>query len=97
MSLYGTHPSGSSAGIEVRSFTPSSDIAEDPVCSSGNGCIAALRFARGLLSREGTAYVASQGRCVGRDGRVFIRMTREGQVSIAGECITRIDVKLAIE
>jgi len=95
VSLYGAHPCGGAADIEVRSFTPSSGVAEDPVCGSGNGSIAAFRFVRGLLSSEGADYVASQGRCVGRDGRVFVRVTREGQVHIGGECTTGIDGKLS--
>jgi len=97
VSLYGAYPSGSPAGIEVRSLSPSNGITEDPVCGSGNGGVAAFRFARGLLSCESMAYVASQGQCVGRDGRVFVRVTGEGQVHISGECITGIDGALAIE
>jgi len=97
VSLYGPYPSGGPKQIEVRSFTPSGGVNEDPICGSGNGSIAAFRFARGVLSSEGAAYVASQGRCVGRDGWVFVRVTGEGQVHIGGECITCIDGALAIE
>lgn len=97
VSLYGAHPSGGLADIEVRSFLPSSGVVEDPVCGSGNGSIAAFRFARGLLSSEGSAYVASQGQCVGRDGRVFVHVTREGKIHIGGECRTSIDGALVIE
>ena len=66
------------------------------MCGSENGAIAAFRLARGLLSDDGGAYVASQGKCVGRDGRVFVGVTADGQVSIDGECVTCINGELSI-
>jgi len=96
LSLYGTYRSGNDPAIEVRSFAPSCGVDEDPVCGSGNGSIAAFRFARGLLSSEGVDYVASQGQCIGRAGRVFVSVTAQGQVSIGGECVSCITGGLAV-
>ena len=92
--LYAMYPSGNEAAIEVRSFLPSCGVEEDPVCGSGNAGIGAFRFARGLLPRDGASYVASQGRCVGREGRVFVSVSSEGRVGIGGECMTCVSGEL---
>lgn len=74
--------------VFVRSFAPADGIDEDPVCGSGNGAVAALRLARGQVG-DGDSYVASQGREVGRDGRIAIRI--EGSdIHIGGSCVTAI-------
>jgi len=96
LSLYAMYSSDSGAAMEVRSFAPSSGIEEDPVCGSGNGAIAAFRFARGLLPGGGESYLASQGQCMGRSGKVFVSVTGQGLVSIAGECVTCVDGELTI-
>jgi len=94
ISLFGAHESGD-AEIEVRSFAPSNGIDEDPVCGSGNGSIAVFRRERGLLPTGGTSYVAAQGRCVGRDGRVLVTVDAAGQVSLGGACVTCVDGTLS--
>jgi len=63
-------------GVFVRSFAPGSGIAEDPVCGSGNGAVA-LHLRELGESSAGDAYVARQGRCVGRDGYVQVRWRGE--------------------
>ena len=65
------YPAGAAINIEVRSFAPGDGVPEDPVCGSDNGCVAALVRRDRLL--EARAYVASQGRCLGRDGFVTVR------------------------
>jgi PhzF family phenazine biosynthesis protein len=77
--------------IEVRSFAPSCGVEEDPVCGSGNGSIAVFRRERGLLPTSGAQYVAAQGRCVGRDGRVAVTIDADGRVSLSGACVTCVD------
>lgn len=73
----------------VRSFAPGDGIAEDPVCGSGNGAVAAFRLAAGQVG-VATADVASQGRQVGRDGDVSVRF--EGaDIHIGGQCVTCIE------
>ncbi len=94
LSLFGAHESGD-AEIEVRSFAPSCGIDEDPVCGSGNGTIAVFRWARGQRPTTGTNYMAAQGRCVGRDGRVLVAVDAAGQVSLGGACVTCIDGTLS--
>lgn len=88
----GTTLFAASAGVgndvEVRSFAPSIGVNEDPVCGSGNGSVAAFRRERGLLPAEQVDYVACQGRCVGRDGRVRVTIEPAGTIWIGGACVT---------
>ena len=73
-------------GLVVRSFAPADGIAEDPVCGSGNGAVAAYRLLAGQI-KAGDSYTASQGREVGRDGQVEIRI--EGSdIHVGGACVT---------
>ncbi|QNK69266.1 PhzF family phenazine biosynthesis protein [Variovorax sp. PAMC26660] len=90
LTVFGPHPSGDAA-IEVRTFAPSSGVNEDPVCGSGNGSVAAFLWARGLLPSGGKDYVATQGRCVGRNGRIAVNVDSKGGVFIGGSCVTCID------
>jgi PhzF family phenazine biosynthesis protein len=90
ISVFGAHATGAAA-IEVRSFAPSCGVGEDPVCGSGNGAIAAFRRARGALPAASTAYVAAQGQCVGRDGRIAITVAAYGPITVGGSCVTVID------
>ena len=87
LAVFGTHASGDAA-IEVRAFAPSCGVDEDPVCGSGNGSVAVFQWAKRLVPADGTSYVATQGRCVGRDGRVFVTVDAEGQVGVGGACVT---------
>jgi PhzF family phenazine biosynthesis protein len=67
----------------VRAFCPADGIPEDPVTGSANAAIAAALADAGRVPRGGE-YVASQGREVGRDGRVEVRVDREGDAWIGG-------------
>ncbi|MBU6267248.1 MAG: PhzF family phenazine biosynthesis protein [Sphingomonadales bacterium] len=72
-------------GLLVRSFFwNGASVIEDPVCGSGNAAVAVYRMDAGL--GDG-AWIASQGRQVGRDGRVSVRVT-DGAVFVGGECVT---------
>jgi PhzF family phenazine biosynthesis protein len=75
--------------VVVRSFAPGDGIAEDPVCGSGNGAVAAFRLAAGQVG-DGDSYVASQGRQVGRDGFVSIQIVGE-DVHVGGQCVTCVE------
>ena len=94
ITVFGKYPDGDTA-IEVRSFAPSSGVEEDPVCGSGNGSVAVFQVSRGLIPPASTAYVAGQGRCVGRDGRILISVDGAGKVSVGGACVTCVDGWLA--
>lgn len=91
VTVFGMREHGGDAAIEVRSFAPSCGVEEDPVCGSGNGSVAAFQWQRGLLPPGGTDYVAAQGRCVGRDGRVRISVDANGNVRVGGSCITSVE------
>lgn len=69
--------------LVVRAFCPVDGIPEDPVTGSANAAIGAALHAAGRLD-PGARYVASQGREVGRDGRVEVAIDADGQVWIGG-------------
>lgn len=87
--LYADLHDGAQGDIEVRSFAPSQGVDEDPVCGSGNGAVAVFRLAHATLS-AGAAYVSSQGRCVGRDGRVEVHVDANGDIWIGGRCVSTV-------
>jgi PhzF family phenazine biosynthesis protein len=76
--------------LRVRTFAPGEGVAEDPVCGSGNGSVAAF-IARHKHAAEGTGhYVAEQGIEIGRGGEVHASWEREGEVlrvHIGGEAV----------
>jgi len=77
----------------VRAFCPAdaASVPEDPVTGSANALIGAwLRQRDALPGREGR-YVASQGREVGRDGRVQVEVDAQGTVWIGGQVQCVID------
>ena len=82
------------AGTLVRSFAPADGIAEDPVCGSGNGAVAAYRLLAGQIG-DGDRYIASQGLQVGRDGYVHVRIDGT-DVHVGGQCVTCIDGSLRL-
>ncbi|MCP5385268.1 MAG: PhzF family phenazine biosynthesis protein [Novosphingobium sp.] len=80
--------------VVVRSFAPGDGIPEDPVCGSGNGAVAAFRLAAGQVG-DGDGYLASQGRQVGRDGKITIHI--EGtDIHVGGQCVTCIEGMVAL-
>jgi PhzF family phenazine biosynthesis protein len=70
--------------LAMRGFCPADGIPEDPVTGSANAAIASLLHARGALGALGEAYAVSQGREVGRDGRIDVRIDADGEVWIGG-------------
>jgi len=85
---FGLYPTGAGADLEVRSFAPGEGITEDPVCGSGNGCVAALVRRDGVLKAR--SYVARQGRCLGRDGRVTVEFDA-GTIWLGGHAVTCVE------
>lgn len=81
------------ADVEVRSFAPAAGVDEDPVCGSGNGSVAAVIRRHKLL--DGKSYVASQGRCRQRDGRVEVHFDEDGAIWLGGNAITCVEGVLA--
>ncbi len=77
--------------IAVRCFAPIDNIAEDPVTGSGNASIAAFLRITDQIPPEGAHYAASQGRELGRDGVVHVRIAPDGATQIGGSSVTCID------
>jgi len=82
-------------GLVVRVFCPADGIPEDPVTGAANAAIGGLLHARGALRDLGRAYRVSQGREVGRDGRIDVRIDDDGEVWIGGTSRTVIRGTLA--
>lgn len=95
LTVFGAYEKGDFA-IEVRTFAPSCGVEEDPVCGSGNGGVAAFQWARGLLAPSGQSYIASQGQCVGRAGRVKVTVDANGKARIGGACVTCVEGSLTV-
>jgi len=74
--------------VEVRAFAAPVGIQEDPVTGSFNASLAQWLIADGHAP---STYVASQGSCLGRAGRVHIEQDATGQVWVGGDCVTCID------
>ncbi|MEQ1498344.1 MAG: PhzF family phenazine biosynthesis protein [Novosphingobium sp.] len=77
------------AHLVVRSFAPGDGIPEDPVCGSGNAAVAAFRLLAGQIG-SGDSYIASQGRQVGRDGYINVRIDC-ADVHVGGQCVTCVE------
>lgn len=76
------------ASIRVRTFAPGEGVAEDSVCGSGNGSVAAFLARRKHANDACGSHVAEQGIEIGRDGVVYASWQRSGQqlvVHIGGQ------------
>ena len=93
VNVFGLYHVGAGADLEVRSFAPGDGIPEDPVCGSGNGCVAALIRRDGVLNAR--RYVARQGRCLGRDGEVSVRFD-DGAIWLGGHAVTCVEGSLHV-
>jgi predicted PhzF superfamily epimerase YddE/YHI9 len=76
------------AQFEVRGFAPEAGINEDPVTGSLNAALAQWLMAEGLAP---ASYRASQGTCVGRDGRVSLDRDGAGKVWVGGACVACVE------
>ncbi len=76
---------GSDHDLAVRAYCPADGIPEDPVTGSANASIAALLHHAGALPGAEGRYIASQGRELGRDGRVEVQVDSENEVWIGGQ------------
>ncbi|MDR6539586.1 PhzF family phenazine biosynthesis protein [Variovorax soli] len=79
--------------LEVRAFAAPVGIEEDPVTGSFNASLAQWLIAEGHLPER---YLAAQGQCLGRAGRVHVTRDAEGQVWVGGDSVTCIDGKLTL-
>jgi PhzF family phenazine biosynthesis protein len=73
--------------LEVRAFAAASGIPEDPVTGSLNASLGQWLVAEGRLP---TRYLAAQGACLQRAGRVHVEQDRAGQLWVGGASVTCI-------
>ena len=81
--------------FEVRAFFPGNNgMAEDPVTGSLNAALAQWLIGAGLAPAQ---YVASQGTCLGRAGRVFVEQEADtGTVWIGGHSVTCVNGEVTL-
>lgn len=94
VTVFGLHAPGGSASVEVRSFVPGDGVPEDPVCGSGNGCVAAMIRRNGTLAQ--LRYTAAQGRVLGRDGRVEVEYASDGAIWLGGTAAVLVQGSIAL-
>jgi PhzF family phenazine biosynthesis protein len=84
--------------IHVRTFAPICGVFEDPVCGSGNGCVASYIAKNNLLEKSN--YIVTQGSEVGREGRVYASFEKVGEeiknIKIGGEAIKVLEGEIEI-
>lgn len=74
--------------LEVRAFADPVGIPEDPVTGSLNASLAQWLIDEGHMPAR---YLAAQGACLGRAGRVHVERDDHGQVWVGGQTVTCID------
>ena len=74
--------------LEVRAFAAPLGIVEDPVTGSLNASLAQWLIADGHMPEH---YLAAQGTCLERAGRVWVERDGSGQVWVGGASVTCID------
>lgn len=72
--------------LVVRAFPLGVGIPEDPASGAANAAIAAFLDEAGALGALGDAFEVSQGREMGRDARLSLRLDGERQVWVGGRC-----------
>ena len=86
LGVVGPYPPGSPEGFEVRAFFPKDgQTAEDPVTGSLNAAIAEWLVGTG---RATLPYVVSQGRALGRRGRLHLSAGEDRAIWVAGRTVT---------
>ena len=81
--LVGAYPQGSDIAFELRALFSdhSGNVREDPVTGSLNASVAQWLLGSGQAR---SPYVAAQGRCVGREGRISVDEDSSGTIWIGG-------------
>ena len=74
--------------VTVRGFAAPIGVNEDPVTGSLNASLAQWLIADGLAPNR---YVAAQGECLGRAGRVHVERDASGQVWVGGASTTCVN------
>ena len=80
--------------LEVRFFFDRGDgVGEDPITGSFNASLAQWLIAEGHAPHH---YLAAQGTCIGREGRVHIAQDAQGKVWVGGNSVTCVQGQVAI-
>ena len=79
--------------LEVRAFAAPIGVNEDPVTGSLNASLAQWLIEAGRLP---TRYLAAQGACLDRAGRVHIERDEQGQVWVGGDSVICISGTVAL-
>ncbi|WP_138467010.1 PhzF family phenazine biosynthesis protein [Poseidonocella sp. HB161398] len=85
--------------FRLRSFAPHHGVAEDPVCGSGNGAVAAYVARHLEPGSPSGGYIAEQGIELGRDGEIHAswqRVAGQLQIRIGGAAATAASGQLHI-
>ncbi|MNK83585.1 Trans-2,3-dihydro-3-hydroxyanthranilate isomerase [compost metagenome] len=90
--VVGPHAKGSEVAFELRAFFTDNQgtVIEDPVTGSLNASVGDWLFNTG--DAKG-AYVAAQGTCLGRQGRIHVSRDAEGRTWVGGETRTHVEGK----
>jgi len=80
-------PQQATPDLEVRAFAAPVGITEDPVTGSLNASLAQWLITEGHLPER---YLAAQGTCLGRAGRVLLERDAQGQVWVGGQVVSCI-------
>ena len=86
LGVVGAHAAGGDAQFEVRALIGEGAGYEDPVTGSLNASLAQWLIGSGIAP---PSYVAAQGACLARSGRVFIDRI-DGQVWVGGSSVSCI-------
>ena len=79
-------------GLAVRAFPAGAGIAEDPASGAANGLIAAFIAQRdGKDSALARGYEVSQGREMGHDAHLSVRIDADAAIWVGGRCNSVID------
>ena len=92
LGVVGAHPPGSEAQFEVRALIGEGLGYEDPVTGSLNASLAQWLIGSGVAP---LSYVAAQGACLARSGRVCIDSV-DGQVWVGGSSVSCIRGELTL-
>lgn len=87
--IYGYYPDSALTRIEVRSFAPTCDVNEDPVCGSGNGAVAAFIRHHDLHLPNRKLIQSTQGQKLNRDGQLQLTITSDA-IWVGGQAVTCI-------
>jgi PhzF family phenazine biosynthesis protein len=84
-------------GIVVRAFPAGAGIVEDPASGAANGLIAACIAQRAPDDRLARGYRVSQGREMGHDAELVVRIDADGAVWVGGRTRTVIEGTIRLE